>query len=91
GPEPTGSDMTSSDRRSDMTSSDRQGNESAEAKEKSPLDRITDSIRTPTGGATVAGVIGLTAATMFGVVETLVGAGAAYGVYRLVCKRQRNR
>jgi hypothetical protein len=51
---------------------------------------IGDSLRSPTGGATIAGVIGLGAATIFGVVETLVGAGAAYGVYRLVCKRQNN-
>jgi hypothetical protein len=52
------------------------------------FERLSDSLRSPTGGATIAGAIGLGAATMFGVVETLVGAGAAYGVYRLVCKRQ---
>jgi hypothetical protein len=59
--------------------------------DESPLTRLSNSIKSPTGGATIAGAIGLGAATVFGVVETLVGAGAAYGVYRLVCKRQRPR
>ena len=65
----------------------------AEAKDQSKgaLTRLSDSLKSPTGGATIAGAIGLGAATVFGVVETLVGAGAAYGVYRLVCKRQRSR
>jgi hypothetical protein len=58
--------------------------------DESPLTRLSNSIKSPTGGATIAGAIGLGAATVFGVVETLVGAGAAYGVYRLVCKRQRS-
>ena len=58
---------------------------------KGALTRLSDSLKSPTGGATIAGAIGLGAATVFGVVETLVGAGAAYGVYRLVCKRQRPR
>jgi hypothetical protein len=55
---------------------------------KGLFERLGDSIKSPTGGATIAGAVGLGAATLFGVVETLVGAGAAYGVYRLVCKRQ---
>jgi hypothetical protein len=55
---------------------------------KGLFERLGDSIKSPTGGATIAGAIGLGAATLFGVVETLVGAGAAYSVYRLVCKRQ---
>jgi hypothetical protein len=61
----------------------------ARDEDKGWIERLSDSIKSPTGGATIAGAIGLGAATLFGVVETLVGAGAAYGVYRMVCKRQR--
>jgi hypothetical protein len=59
--------------------------------DKDMLTRLRESIGSPTGGAVIAGTIGLGAATLFGVVETLVGVGAALGVYRLVCKRQQPR
>ena len=50
--------------------------------------RFGDAMKTPAAGATAAGVIAVGVASVFGVPEALIGAGAAYGVYLIARRRQ---
>jgi hypothetical protein len=55
------------------------------------LSRVGETISKPVTGATITGAIVLGAASIFGVVEALVGVGAAYGVYLAVNGRRGER
>jgi hypothetical protein len=55
---------------------------------KASFGRFGETITKPVTGATITGAVVLGAASLFGVVEALVGAGAAYGVYLVVNRRR---
>jgi hypothetical protein len=55
---------------------------------RTTMDRMGEMMRHPAAGATAAGVLVLGAASVFGVIEAALGAGAAYGVYRLQRRRR---
>lgn len=48
--------------------------------------RFGETLKSPTGGAVVAGTVVLGAAVLWGAAETALGAGAAYGAYWLIRK-----
>ncbi len=59
--------------------------------EGEPVERIREAIKSPAAGATAAGIVVMSVASVFGVTEALIGVGAAYGVYLIAKKRQASR
>jgi hypothetical protein len=59
--------------------------------EGEPAERIREAIKSPAAGATVAGMVVMSVASVFGVTEALIGVGAAYGVYLIAKRRQGSR